>query len=57
MKTYLVIYDNQAREISRIPLPKFTIEAWQYVWAARLFARRRKVDNRCDHWDLIKLQQ
>ena len=56
-KTYFVIYDNQAREISRMPLPNFVFDSYKYLWAVRLFAARRKQDKRCDHWDFVKVQQ
>ena len=48
---YLVIFDNQGREISRIHAPKFVAPSYLNKWAKRLWEARKKQDSRADHWD------
>lgn len=56
-KKYLIIYDNQGREMSRFSVPNFVIPALEHMWAMRLFSSRRKQDKRADHWNIIKIKQ
>lgn len=54
MKTYyLIIFNNQGREVSRVKSPRFILESYRYAWASILFRRRRKNDKNCDHWDFL----